>query len=315
MIEAKVILDSLALNGVRLTTFELTYPRFIHAELMTHRAFSRNAASSRAIPTVKKIERIRTDVAKPSEWGVNQKGMQSGGSLAPEVIARTVDLWQKACDNALDIASRLDALGLHKQVANRILEPFDHITVVLSGTKFKNHFKLRLECDPSGRPYADPTYYELALKWKAAYDASVPVVRELHLPYVDETGDPTVLKKISVGRCARVSYLRQGQSDTEENIKLHDRLAASGHWSPFEHVAWPMTDVSFNVFDAFDRYCDSCDADSLGNLRVLKQCSPKRKLNGYLNLCARCSYGHIHSGNFHGWYQYRKDFPNEAGGD
>jgi hypothetical protein len=279
---------------------------------MTHRVFSRNAASSRAIPTNKKIERIRQDCAKPSEWGVNQKGMQSGGGL-DETRAKEAEFWwRSARDSALKHAELLDGLGLHKQVANRILEPFDHITVVLSTTKLKNHFALRLATDQTGRPFADPTYFELAKKWKEAWDASTPTLLtrgQWHLPYVGTDERPldlATLKRISVGRCARVSYMRQGEGDVEENVKLHDRLAASGHWSPFEHVATPMEDLTFgDVPDGYPPQCDWCSD------QVHKKCV---FFKGHY-LCLTCAHGHIHSGNFHGWNQYRKEFANEAGGD
>jgi hypothetical protein len=358
-IEAKVILDSLAPNGARLTTFELTYPRFIHSELLTHRVFSRNAASSRAIPTPKKIERIRADRAKPSEWGINQKGMQSGGALDPEIALMAEDLWDEACDAALHHAEMLcgmkcsncnktfapDAescecgtprLDLHKQVANRVLECFDHITVVLSTTKLRNHFKLRTEIDEiTKRPLPDPTYFELATKWKAAFDSSTPKALqpgEWHLPYVssddvnsvlsylggDAAHEPgavlEVLKKISVGRCARVSYMRQGQGDVEENVKLHDRLAKGGHWSPFEHVATPMGNwvPAKGVPDR--EPCDFCYSEVGPRPIELLQHAPDG-VHTLTIVCSKCSYGHIHSGNIHGFVQYRKMFQEEAGGD
>lgn len=309
MISAKVVLDSIA-SGHRLTTFELTYPRFIHAELMTHRVFSRNAASSRAIPTTKKIERIRQDMAKPSEWGANKKGMQSDGKVSDDVELLAKLAWEDACSDALKHAMKLDGLGLHKQVANRILEPFDHITVVLSTTKLANHKKLRLH------PDADPTYQELARKWHQAYDESTPhplKLGEWHLPYVSYDKDGTrrvpgddaspldaenieLLKKVSVGRCARVSYLRQGNGDAQENIALCDRLAASGHWSPFEHQATPIDFVS-----AVGE-CVGCESTASYSVRGHR-------------LCKTCGLGHVTSGNFVGWRQYRKEWPGESGGD
>lgn len=347
-IEAKVVLDSLAPNGTRLTTFELTYPRFIHAELMTHRVFSRNAASSRAIPTLKKIERIRADMAEPSEWGVNQKGMQAAGPLSDVDSAHAKLIWEVAGKAALDCAERLDKLNVHKQVANRVTECFDHITVVLSTTKLSNHFKLRLEKDPvTGRPLPDPTYFELATKWKAALDGSDPhrvLPGEWHLPYVsmdyDDGGrilynmddgqllttylegqkldsqDPAlrlkVLKMVSAARCARVSYMRQGQGDIAENKVLHDRLTKGGHWAPLEHVATPMSGWEFSSFHGNYDSCAWCGAGQKGNKSVLMD---HRHGGPKINICMKCAHGHIHSGNFHGWHQYRKEFAGEAGGD
>lgn len=338
-IEAKVLLDSIAQNGARLTTFELTYPRFIHSELLTHRLFSRSSASSRAIPTPKKIERIRKDCAKPSEWGVNQKGMQAAGSVGAldEDLAKLC--WKHACDDALVHAEALcgarcsrcelrvpcacsepHLLNIHKQVANRILEPFDHIQVVLSTTKIKNHFLLRLAKDKDGRPLADPTYHELATKWKAAMDASAPFpvkAGEWHLPYVQKdvggiriVEDPDLWevdwetrKMVSAARCARVSYMRQGQGDLEENKTLYERLISGGHWSPLEHVATPMP---FFEIKNYDDVCEWC-----------REHATKFVCIHWLNaeVCMKCAWGHVHSGNVHGWRQHRKEFENEGGGD
>ena len=354
MIEAKVILDSVAPNGVRITTFELLYPRLIHAELMTHREFSRNAASSRAIPTPKKIERIRKDCAMPSEWGVNQKGMQAGKPLDEPLAAYARRVWSDAMENALQSAEALCGLrcaecylmpercicngrtvllDLHKQVANRVLEPFDHIVTVLTTTKLKNHWKLRLEVGPDGRPMADPTYFELATKWKAAYDASTPVscpVDSWHLPYVNMAEDceavkqycdsgefvkihyPSmlllpILKMVSVGRCARTSYMRQGEGDISENVKLHDRLHKSGHWSPFEHQATPIGGFTIEGHERIDPEaweCQWCGGNATAKIIFFNQTG---------RVCMRCAQGHVTSGNFHGWAQYRKEFPGESG--
>ncbi len=368
-ITAKVILDSIAPNGARLTTFELTYPRFIHAELMTHRVFSRNAASSRAIPTPKKIERIRQDCAKPSEWGVNQKGMQAAGPLSQAQADLAEKTWMAACNTALLFGEGLCGircaactkilskyadfcecgaakLDLHKQVANRILEPFDHITVVLSATKLRNHFKLRLEIDEiTKRPLPDPTYFELATKWKAAFDASIPRLTQpgdWHLPYVylqdgsiskedadlihayvevngggDARERVKIAKMVSAARCARVSYMRQGQGDIQENKVLHDRLTKGGHWAPLEHVATPMGGIEFCEFEDHYDSCYWCGTGmNKGAKGVLMEHNLKEKDGStHILICMKCAQGHIHSGNFHGWHQYRKEFEGEAGGD
>lgn len=277
-ISAKIILDSIAPSGRRLTTFELTYWRMVHAELMTHRVFSRNAASSRAIPIDKMIERILEDTAGPVWWGKNQKGMQAAEELligSPEREAAHA-AWLDARDSAIKHARELQALGLHKQIANRVIEPFMHITVIVSATTYTNWFALR------DHEMAMPEIAELARKMKVAFDASEPhpcKADEWHLPYVAKNDYHELvtagfslldLVKISVGRCARVSYLTQdGRRDPKEDIALHDRLKAQhpGHWSPFEHAA-------------FARVWDS-----------------------------------VESGNFRGWTQYRKMFEHEHVGE
>ena len=78
MISVKVIADSISAHTKqRITTLELEYPRFIHAELMTHRVFSRNSSSSRAIPIQTMINHIKATTAIPIHWGKNQSGMQA----------------------------------------------------------------------------------------------------------------------------------------------------------------------------------------------------------------------------------------------
>lgn len=236
---AKILADSVGPNGVRLTTWELTYPRFVHAELMTHRLFSRNSASSRAIPTKKLMTQIRKDPALPVFWGKNQSGMQAREELGYITFQIVRFLWLQLRWGALLGAWMLTKLGLHKQIANRILEPWMFITVIVTATEWDNFFKLR--CHPD----AQPEIGHIAKWMKAEYFRSVP--RELkagqwHLPMTQEDedfkswgADP---KKVATARIARVSYLtHDGKRDLFKDTELHDGLVKSGHWSPFEHVA------------------------------------------------------------------------------
>ena len=124
MIEAKIIEDNIAPSGVRLTTFVLTYPRFIHSEFMTHRVFSRNASSSRAIPVKKQIEMVVTECAIPLAFTKNQKGMQGGDPLTGDAHQKAVSIWLQARDAMVGFAQQLADLEVHKQYANRLLEPF-----------------------------------------------------------------------------------------------------------------------------------------------------------------------------------------------
>lgn len=240
--EVKILRDSIAPNGKRLTTWELTYPRFVHAELMTHRLFSRNSASSRAIPIEKMIERVQTDPAMPVYWGKNQTGMQAATELSGQEKRQAVMRWLDARDAAVRYARDLQLIGAHKQIANRLIEPWMWITVILSATEFANWFHLRDHKD------AQPEIREVAARMNALYKSDEPTrveIGEWHLPLTGFAGDETLplndLIRVSVGRCARVSYLtHQGTRDTEADIRLCDRLASSGHWSPFEHVAEAM---------------------------------------------------------------------------
>lgn len=265
IITAKVIADSISEAGVRLATLQLCYPRFVHAEFMTHRVFSRNASSSRAIPVAKMIHMVRTEPAMPVHWGANQPGMQARAEIEPEanrVYAKA--LWIRAANQAADIAEQMMKMGLHKQVANRILEPFQHIHVVLTSTEWGNFFALR------DHPDADPNIQQLAKVMKQAMFESTPKVLhdgEWHLPYVaydDLSGGGAiheylrgpsgwnawssemfyeVARKVSAARCCRVSYLKHDgeRASIEEEIDLCDKLAGSVpiHASPFEHQATP----------------------------------------------------------------------------
>jgi thymidylate synthase ThyX len=242
---AKVLLDSVSPTGARLTTMEVRYPRFIHSELMTHRAFSRNAASSRAIPIRKMIDAVRQDPALPISWGRNQSGMSAREELAPDVAAIAQEEWHDALAHAERLAAK--DIDLHKQLVNRLLEPFAWITVILSSSEpgFANFFTQR--CHPD----AQPEIQKIATMMLAAYRASRPSAIEIggwHLPLIqdDERTFPAeYLCRVSVARCARVSYLtHDGQRDPERDIELYERLlngGANGHWSPFEHVATPAT--------------------------------------------------------------------------
>ncbi len=155
-IEAKVLADSVAPNGRRLTTMLWTYPRAIHSEIMTHRAFSRNAASSRAIPTEKLIQRVVDDPWIPTYIGKNQKGMQAGELLTDDDLHEAQMQWLTARDQAVERARALVKIGVHKQVVNRIIEPWMWITVIVSATEWGNFFGLR------DHPMAEPHFQELA---------------------------------------------------------------------------------------------------------------------------------------------------------
>ena len=247
-IQAKIIEDSINQYGNRLTTFQLMYPRFIHSELMTHRVFSRNASSSRAIPVSKMIAMVREEPAMPIHWGKNQPGMQAKKELDSDVILHAQGLWLRAAHRAAEIAQQMSDIGLHKQITNRILEPFQHISVVLTATEFNNWFELR------AHPDAQPEIQALAFKMQEAMDHCIPhelQQGEWHLPYVtaDERYDqffkdkPELLRQISAARCCRVSYLKHDGTapSIADDLALCEKLVGSRplHASPFEHQATP----------------------------------------------------------------------------
>lgn len=241
-ISAEILCDSMAPNGSRLTTFLLEYPRYIHAELLTHRVFSKNSASSRAIPIDKMISNVRENPVKPI-FMKNQKGMAASIKMEGEELLKAEREWQTALNLACVQAIRLSELGVHKQIANRVLEPFSHIKVVLSGTEFENFFELRIS------PEAQQDIQELAIQMRDALLKSKFKFMnkyEWHLPFITdeekEDIEASTLLKISVARCARVSYGNFFNDKTlEDDINLHDKLLASKHMSPFEHVARPAS--------------------------------------------------------------------------
>lgn len=279
-IYAKVVADSIS-NGIRLTTLELNYPRFIHAEFMTHRMFSRNASSSRAIPVDKMLEQVRTNPAMPIHWGKNQPGMQADDEIDIAIREQMPNNWANMAARVAVIATSWRDLGIHKQVVNRILEPYQFIKVVVTATEWDNFFALRLH------PDAQPEIQELARVMKEAMNTSTPKalsVGEWHIPYVGTGHSSCRLQqdhssvKAAVARCARVSYLNHDRSnpDIEADIALHDRLLEAGHMSPFEHVATPME----------------------GTTGYLVHEEPK----GVTHMTRG---GGLWSSNFRGWIQYR----------
>lgn len=264
-ITAKIVADSIAENGSRITTFVLKYPRFIHSEFMTHRAFSRNASSSRAIPFEKQIKMIEEDPAMPLEFRANQKGMQAGEAIGDQKKAESY--WNRAKNQAIKYAECLHRLGVHKQYVNRIIEPFSHITVVCTATEYSNFFGLR------HHSMAQPEIAELARQMWDLYKVNEPQQVEMHdwhLPFMDgdtyrectrysrnlakEAGHPSyapegwepmdLMIKRSVARCARVSYNNHDGSSTtvEQDLQLYDRLLGAQpiHASPAEHQATPV---------------------------------------------------------------------------
>ena len=261
-ITAVILADSISPAGKRITTFQLRYPRFIHAELMTHRLFSRNASSSRAIPVKKMIEDLRRDPAMPVYWGSHQPGMQAGAELTGINLKDAKNYWIDAMNLAIGEAEKLVELGLHKQIANRILEPWGHINVVVTATDYANFYALRCHKD------AQPEIKVLADLMQAAQAASEPILLqpgEWHLPYItaQDWADMHKLRKIgritrdepsyhekamqlvriSVARCARVSYLTHDgrQTTLDEDMGLYERLVGGMplHASPAEHQATP----------------------------------------------------------------------------
>lgn len=223
-------------NGKVITTLELVYPRFIHSEFMTHRMFSRNASSSRAIPISRIIEEA---TMTPTHWMANGKGMVNNEEVTdPDEIAKYEAYWESARTEAINHAVYLQEFGLHKQIVNRLLEPFSFIKVVVTATEWDNFFKLRLADD------AEPHMRDLAKAMKEAMDKVEPKFGFIHTPYCD--GDFRI-PSLSAARCARVSYNKHDGSKPshDDDLMLSDMLLESGHLTPFEHYCYASTKDKF----------------------------------------------------------------------
>jgi len=278
-ITAKVIADSVSRWGNRLTTMQLRYPKFIHGEFMTHRMFSRNASSSRAIPVERMIQDVMDDPAMPVFWGTNKPGMQAGEELSETDRDDAIGNWLWARNSAVEYARYLHRIGVHKQLVNRVIEPWCHINVVVTATEWANFYALRRHKD------AQPEMKALAdAMWDAQKDSKITFLDtgSWHVPYVQDgeaTDSYALAVKLSVARCARVSYLtHEGKPpNVEDDLKLYDRLVGSTplHASPAEHQATP------------DYWLEP---EGVG-------------FRGY-------THSEEH-GNFVGWRQYRKRLPNE----
>lgn len=302
----RILKDSLAVHqwpnrvetGARLTTMEVTFPRIVLAEFNTHRVFSRNSASSRAIPVEKMLKKVMDDPFIPVYWGKNQKGMQADEELSPELQLSAEREWLKARDFAAEQAVELLDMGIHKQITNRLLEPWLWHTVIVTSTEWDNWRGLRSSKE------AQPEIRRASDMMMAALDASTPETvaeGDWHLPLVDDRFDLEVagftteqIVKICVGRCCRVSYLtHDGKRDPQADIDLCDRLLSNGHMSPLEHAARPMTCV-----ECMEKYGKR--GEFIGD-----EFSPKKNF----------------AGNFRGWVQARKlikhedDFTKFTGGE
>lgn len=258
---ARVVSDSVSPWGVRLTTIEVTFHRFVLAEFNTHRVFSRNSASSRAIPFHKQVERVRDHPAIPVEWRAEQKGMQGGDFLEPDKASEAERQWLVARNMAVQAAENLASLGVHKSIVNRLLEPFMWHTVIVTATSWQGFWDQRVSplAQPEIRVAAEAMLYD-------AYSRSEPVevgMGEWHTPYIREEdwvearefGDPEdVIRRVSVARCARVSYLtHDGVRSLDKDLELYERLVSADpmHASPLEHVATPDPGPVLGNFDGW----------------------------------------------------------------
>lgn len=305
-IKATVICDSISEQGVRLTTFEIEYPRIVMSEFNTMRAISKNSSSSRAIPVSKMLEHTKSINLKPIYFGSKKSGMQAGDELIGEDLQYAKSTWESALHSMVHSAKILDGCGVAKEVCNRLVEPFQLVKVVCTATDWDNFFNLRLH------PDSDPNICMLAYKMYEAMQESKPIelkAGEWHLPFVnigwngkgemcyaDEDFNSVELEqaiKLSAASCASVSYRTEGMT-LEKADKIFDMLIKAEviHSSPFEHLATPVK----NKFN------------ELGKVRV--NCSePQSWEDGVTHMNKQ---GQLCSGNLRGFIQYRHLLPNNT---
>lgn len=309
---AKVILASKPTNGaLPLITMHWRYPRIIHSEVMTHRVFSRNARSSRAVPVATMLKEIRETPFVPWHLGRNQKGMQAGEAFSPEGAAEIQRAWLVARDNAVESAEGMMEYGVHKQIANRLIEPFSFIDTLVSSTSWANFRHLRDHKD------AEPHFQDLAKMVVEAIDGAEfdeLFPGDWHLPYITDEDRSTVvwwivnnrqpphnipsaeavseiLLKLSVARCARISYAPfDGDASIEKELQRYDMLVGSDplHASPTEHQA---------------------QQDTLGHYErnFIDENGKEELLEGGLNW----NNAHLSGNLAPGWIQYRKTLAGE----
>lgn len=245
---AKVILDSVSPAGDRLTTLEVVMHRSVLAEFNTHRVLSRNSESSRAVPVDKRLKRFDQDPAWPVFWAGEGPGMAAGAELTGDDLDDAMTLLGAIMNSTSELIGEYlnthpeKATRLHKSLLNRPMEWALWHTVICTSTEWDNFFNLR--CHPA----AQPEMRAAAEAMRAALNHSTPKELEVghwHMPYIREVDYAYVkdfedLRKISAGRCARVSYLtHDGTRDPAKDIQLYESLVSNGHASPLEHVATP----------------------------------------------------------------------------
>ena len=314
-ITAKVICDSISESGKRITTFELEYPRYIHCELLTHRMLSKNCSSSRAIPIEKMLGYIENNMAVPVYLGRNKSGMQAVEEIEDKEPA--LRFWKNSFTGVKSTVNLLTKLGLHKQIANRLTEPYQMMKVVVTATEWDNFFNLRIDKD------AQPELVMLADKMFNAMQGSTPKILKAgqwHLPYVETYEVEDVERnaseneqyyflpdsadynagiefsladaiKISVASCAAVSYRTENMTLVKAD-KIFDMLinAENLHSSPFEHVAKPIVDEDLYSIDYTNPDLQTRVKNTLSTAKGVTH------INNKGDLC---------SGNFIGWIQYR----------
>lgn len=268
---AKIVADTLSPAGARLITAELTIPRIVLPELLTHRRAARNAASTRAIPASKVREALAVSPFVPDLWPAETPGMFPQDALSPEAALDAEKVWRSGLEGARRTFDELCRLGVHREIAARVLEPWQWHTVLFTltaGPALSNFLALRT-ASAASRPIrltALALQDAVAASHPRCVTASTPPLLRHHMPFVVEADVPAMealladvlraerregpvpitvgalLALVSAARCARVSFQRhRGRPGIAQDLRLALRLLRDGHMSPFEHVARPMT--------------------------------------------------------------------------
>ena len=296
MISARILADSVSMHGDRLTTFLLTMPRWMLAQLNKHRMLSNSAESSRAKPTLTQVEEVTRNPYIPT-FAANKGGMVAGDVLDADAQSAARTMWLNALDSACYVAGRLaNGPGAHKQWVNRLIEPFAYVDVIVTGTEWANFYALRASV------HAQPEFEVLAsiMQVKMLVSEPKPIAEGgWHLPLAepdDAALDIEDQVKVCAARCARVSYGNHLQPKGHaELLALADRLAADRHMSPFEHVATPVT--------ARERY-----------VMTLLARRGEEELNALESPWVKAWADSVmYVGNLRGWISARKMIPGESG--
>jgi thymidylate synthase ThyX len=293
-----ILSDVVSPEGQRLLTIETSYPRFLHSEMLRHRMFSHSVASSRAIPTERLIDQVRNNPFIPETFNKRVKGMGVGDPLEELAAEAALKAWRVAAQEAADAAEFLMGIGLDKSRANRFLEPFLFVTDIITATEWDNFFALR------DHPAAQLEFQKLARMIREAIEDSCPYVVNYgqwslpltnhDFPFDDGEPDWEHWKMVSASRCARVSFDNHTASEPRERtIERAERLIASGHLSPFEHVARPFTQ------------------DEWRQARWLEIAYRTECEKHYRKVDESYAASFYFRGNLRGWVQMRKEFPNE----
>lgn len=324
---AQILADSVSPLGYRLTTFQVTFPRIVLAEVNTHKMLSKSSASSRAIPVKDKIAQVVADPFMPEAFGKNRSGMQATEVLGDEQTQKARKIWDYLTEQAIIGAEQLAEIEVHKQLANRVLEPYSYHTAILTGTDWDNFEHLRVH------PAAQGEFVTVARMMKELRAESTPQVLERgqwHLPHVPELQGEVTKRdeilaahrddvkfwtdwaKVSAARCGRVSFLRQDRRDFAADLARTEDFIEKGHLSPLEHTARPLElweECAFEQWEA-DFWIEGHGTRTLRvSERFLRMVEAWETAMFRLVGEPRAVY---YCGNLNGWTSLRKLIPGEA---